>query len=78
MFSKIEEELIIKELPPTLKEEVLFHQYGKIMFKFAFFENMGNNDFVWSILQKINKITFDRGDTIYTDDKYANSMYLIN
>jgi hypothetical protein len=78
MYSKIEEELIIMELPPTLKEEVLFHQYGKIMFKFAFFENINNNDFVWSILQKIIKISFDRGDVIYTDDKYANSMYLIH
>jgi hypothetical protein len=53
MFSKIEEELIVKELPPTLKEEVLFHQYGGIMFKFNFFESIGNNDFVWSILQKV-------------------------
>lgn len=48
------------------------------MFKFAFFEKIGNNDFVWSILQKIIKISFDRGDIIYTDDKYANSMYLIH
>jgi hypothetical protein len=68
MFSKIEEELIVKELPPTLKEEVLFHQYGGIMFKFTFFENIGNNDFVWSILQKVTQISFDRGDVIYVDD----------
>ena len=39
---------------------------------------IGNNDFVWSILQKIIKISFERGDVIYTDDKYANSMYLIH
>jgi hypothetical protein len=50
MYSTIEEEQIINELPPTLKEEVLFHKYGKIMFQFPFFEKIKNNDFVWSIL----------------------------
>ena len=46
----MDEDMIVKEIPATLKEEVLFHQFGNLMFKFSFFEKIGNNDFVWSIL----------------------------
>lgn len=63
----MDEDLIIKEIPATLKEEVLFHQYGTLMFSFSFFEKIGNNDFVWSMLQNIKKIHFDRNDIIYKD-----------
>ena len=50
LFSRMDEDMIVKEIPATLKEEVLFHQFGNLMFKFSFFEKIGNNDFVWSML----------------------------
>lgn len=31
---------MIKQLPSTLKEEVLFHQYGSIIKKFKFFKDI--------------------------------------
>ena len=37
--SKVEMDGMIDELPPTLKEEVFYHQYGQLMHKFYFFQN---------------------------------------
>lgn len=37
--SKVEIDGMIDELPPTLKEEVFYHQYGQLMQKFYFFQN---------------------------------------
>lgn len=36
LFSKIDEEALINELPPTYKEEVFFHQYGNLVYDLQF------------------------------------------
>jgi len=36
LFARIDEDQMIQELPPTFKEEVLFHQYGSLIYDLNF------------------------------------------
>lgn len=78
LFQRIDEDSMLNELPSTLKEEVMFHQYGAIIKKFHFFEKVNNNDFVWGAVKCLKKISFDKNDTIYFDDSISDCMYLIH
>jgi len=69
---------MIDELPPTLKEEVFYHQYGQLMQKFYFFQNQAENSFRWAVVRKLRKISYDRtADVIFTDQDLADGMYFI-
>lgn len=78
LFRKVDEETLVSELPSTIKEEVLFHQYGSIIKKFLFFKKQNNNEFVWLIVKQLDKIQFDKGDIIYHDNNISECMYLIH
>lgn len=77
MFSRIDEENLINELPPNVKEILFFHQYGNIIVQFEFLTNLPV-DAAWSIVKKMKKITFDKGDKIYEDNQLCTSFYLIH
>ena len=68
---------MVNELPPTLKEEVLFHQYGSIIKRFQFFKSQ-NNQFVWLTVKCLTKIAFDKSEIIYHDDSISDCMYFIH
>ena len=78
MFSKVDEDSMIQELPSTLKEEVLFHQFGAIIKKFEFFEKLRNNDLTWVLVKSMKKISFTPGDIIYADNSVSDNMYFIH
>ena len=69
---------LVDELPSTIKEEILFHQYGQLISRFDFFQTLQNNDFVWGILRNLSKTTYDKFDIIYKDNQIANAMYFIH
>jgi hypothetical protein len=43
LFSRIEEEALINELPPTFKEDLFIHQYGSLIDHFDFLKELGND-----------------------------------
>ena len=58
-MQKMDVEIFIQILPSTLKEELLFHQYGKHVVKdFDFLSKLGNNDFVWAIIRRMFSIKY--------------------
>ena len=69
---------MLDELPSTLKEEVLFFQYGSIIKRFNFFTSMTNNQFVWTTVKKLVKLAYDRNESIYIDNSISDSMYFIH
>lgn len=69
---------MIQDLPGTLKEELIFHKFGGLIFKFHFLSKHGNNNFVWDILKNLTKLTLEMGDTIYMDKSFATTIYLIH
>lgn len=78
LFSKVDEDSMLNELPSTLKEEVFFHQFGSIIKKFDYFEKFRNNDLTWAIVKAFKKISFTPGDVIYADNSVADCMYFIH
>jgi len=77
--SRVEIDYMIDELPSTLKEEVFYHQYGSLMLKLYFFQNLNeNSSFRWAVVRKLKKIKLDKTDDIYKDQDLADTMYLIH
>lgn len=74
----MDEDEMIKQLPSTLKEEVLFHQYGSIIKTFKFFKDNLNNTFVWTTVKLLSKISYDQNEVIYNDNSISDSMFFIH
>jgi len=66
LFARIDEEQLINELPPTLKEELFFHQFGGLIDNLNFLQDL-DNDCTWGIVKALKKIHYERGDKIYHD-----------
>ena len=51
LFSKQDEEELLKELPPSLREEVLYHQFGGLVDSINMLRDCEDNEFVWGTVQ---------------------------
>lgn len=50
LFSRVDEDQLLHELPTTLREEVFFFRYGGLIDAISFLQNCSNSDFVWSLV----------------------------
>lgn len=55
---KINSDKLVEDLPSHLKDEFLFMNYGKLMYKFNFFKKLNDNDIVSSLLRVMTKMHF--------------------
>lgn len=78
LFSRVDEDALINELPPTLKEELFFHQFGSLIDNLEFLQDLENNECTWGIVKNLKKIRYERGDKIYHDNDLSETLYLIN
>lgn len=76
LFSKIDEEALINELPPTYKEEVFFHQYGNLVYDLQFLQEL-ESDVTWGIVKHLKKSKFEKTDVIYRDKSLSETIYFI-
>lgn len=51
LFSKNDEHQLIQELGTSLREEVLYHQFGGLIETVKLLSECNDNDFVWAIVQ---------------------------
>ena len=62
VYSQIDEKSLINQLVPHLKEELIYAQYGKIIYKFShFFENLSNLDCLFDVVQTLKFLKVDKG-----------------
>ena len=66
-YLKVEIENLTNVLPPNLKEEIFFHQYGFLVQEFSFLRSVDNMDFTWSLVSNLQKIRYMRNDVLYTN-----------
>ena len=78
LFSRVDEDALINELPPTLKEELYYHQFGSLIDNLAFLKDMDNNEITWGIVKKLKKIRYQRNDKIYHDKDLSETLFLIH
>jgi hypothetical protein len=50
IFSKAEEEILLDELPISLKEEVLYYQHGYLVDSIKMLLESEENNFVWALV----------------------------
>ena len=75
--AKIDEEDLLKELPLSLREDVLYRQFGVLVETIKFLRDSTDNEFVWAIVQIANKIAFEKDDTIYWAGDFSENIYMI-
>lgn len=64
-------------MQPTLKEEVFYIQFGDILEKFDFFDDL-EIDCAWNIVKNLKKIAYDKGNVIYNDQELSDTMFFIH
>jgi len=50
IYAKIDEEALLAELPLSLKEEVLYRQFGSLVESITLLRDSTDNEFVWGII----------------------------
>ena len=73
----MDEEQLLEELPSSLKEEVLYKQYGAMVECIKILNESDDNEFVWALVQLAQKIYFGRDDTIYWQNDFSENFYMI-
>jgi CRP-like cAMP-binding protein len=77
LFSKMDEEQLIQEMPPTLKEEIFYHQFGSLISDLAFLQNL-DNDITWGIVKQLKKVKYEHNDRIYADGEVSDALFMIH
>ena len=77
LFSRVDIEAMFMDLPPTLKEELFFFQFGNLVNKLNFFTEIQEQELKWAIVKQLNKISYERGDKVYNDQELSETIYFI-
>jgi CRP-like cAMP-binding protein len=76
LFARVDEEAMISELTPTLKEEIFYHQFGNLINDLEFLQDL-ENDITWGIVKNLKKVKYEHNDRVYNDGELSESLYLI-
>ena len=77
LYAKIDEEALLSELPLSLKEEILYRQYGGLVETIKVLRDSTDNEYVWAMVQIANKIAFEKDDTIYWQGDFSENIFMI-
>lgn len=77
LYAKIDEEALLAELPLSLREEVLYRQFGGLVETIKVLRDSTDNEFVWAVVQIASKIAFEKDDTIYWAGDFSENIYMI-
>jgi CRP-like cAMP-binding protein len=77
LFSRIDENQLLQELPITLRDEVFIHKYQGLLDSIDFLRECENNEFVWALVQLLRKIKVDKDDVVYWEGDFAEEIYFI-
>lgn len=77
LYAKVDEEALLSELPLSMKEEILYRQFGGLVETIKVLRDSTDNEFVWAIVQIANKIAFEKDDTIYWQGDFSENIFMI-
>ena len=77
LFSRMDEDDLLKELPTSLREKVLFFRFHGLFDSLEFLKANVKKDFVWHMVQMLRKIKVDKDDVIYCEGDFAEEIYFI-
>ena len=76
LYSKDNEDAIIKMLPPSLRDEVRRSTYGDVVEKIKFLREMEDIDFLWKLLPLLTPFKIEKTDVIFWKDDHAEDSKL--
>lgn len=77
LFSRIDEQQLLQELPITLRDEVLQSQFAGLITSLHFIRDCENTEFMWAFVQALKKIKIDKGDILYFEGDFSEEIYFI-
>lgn len=77
LFSRVDEDQLLHELPTTLREDVLFFRFGGLIEAIEFLNRCPNNEFVWALVQCLRKVKVDKDDVVYQEGDFSEEIYFI-
>jgi CRP-like cAMP-binding protein len=77
LFSRIDEKQLVDEMPITLRDEVLQHQYQGLISTIEYLKGCDNSEFIWAFVQQLRKIKVDKNEVIYSIGEFSEEIYFI-
>jgi hypothetical protein len=77
LYGRKDEQLLLDELPQCLRDGVLGHQFGRVVFQLGLTGVVADAVFVLQVLQKADRYNWGRHEVIYQQGDLAESFYLI-
>ena len=77
LFSDDEEDKLIKELPPSMRDEVMNFIHGEIKNSIHFLRECDDQDFLFNLLPLLKYMNYDKGDSIYSLGDHAPQLFFI-
>jgi hypothetical protein len=71
IYNQDDETLIIKMLPPSLRDEVLSNTFGEVIDKIKVFRDCDDVDFLQRILPMLKPLKIEKTDVVYEHSEYA-------
>lgn len=76
MLSHIDQDLLFKELPPSLRSEVVSFAHGNVMDSIKFFKGKPD-EFLWKVMPLLKQRKLYRGDLLYSEGDVAEEIYFV-
>lgn len=65
-------------LPESMRKEISFAIYKKLVKGIEFFDSQDDKEVISAVGPYLKKVIFSRGEVIFNEGEYANSMYFIS
>eukprot|EP00347_Sterkiella_histriomuscorum_P008697 403344103 len=77
LHNQEEEANLVKDLPPSLRDEVFSNTYGEIIQTVEYFRNITDSDFLWRILPLLKPVKLEKDDVLYWKGDQSEDIYFI-
>eukprot|EP00347_Sterkiella_histriomuscorum_P012023 403370187 len=77
LHNQEEEANLVKDLPPSLRDEVFSNTYGEIIQTVEYFRNITDSDFLWRILPLLKPVKLEKDDVLYWKGDLSEDIYFI-
>lgn len=77
VFSRFDEEELVAELPASLREELVFQQFGEVVEMLQFLKTF-NSHLLWNVVKRLKNITYHPQDRVYEDAELSEYIFLLH
>jgi hypothetical protein len=76
IYNQDDEAMLVRMLPPSLRDEVIGNTYGEVIQNIRFFKELRDPDFLWKLLPLLRPIKLEKGDVLYWRGDHSDDCKL--